>query len=165
MGFLHHNKVVLLQGEIERCSGQRLSDDTLRHELDRLGYVWKRSRYVLDPDPQRQKKTNNGIVSHRAARGDSEGRAAAVANRWTRLPPERIPSPRPSSSRSEPGRSACPECWRMASSLPPRNCRCDLPGLLVRCDLDSPKRRTPPRRQPLLPQQTDPGQLTDNTGG
>jgi transposase len=54
--------VALLQEEIERCSGQRLSDDTLRRELDRLGYVWKRSRYVLDPDPQREKKTTDSLV-------------------------------------------------------------------------------------------------------
>jgi transposase len=49
--------VPLLQEEIKHCTGQALSDDTLRRELDRLGYAWKRGRYVLDPDPQREKKT------------------------------------------------------------------------------------------------------------
>ena len=49
--------VPLLQDALAACTGQRLSDDTLRRELDRLGYVWKRPRYVLDPDPEREKKT------------------------------------------------------------------------------------------------------------
>ncbi len=49
--------VPLLQEEITHGTGQSLSGDTLRRELDRLGYVWKRGRYVLDPDPQRDKKT------------------------------------------------------------------------------------------------------------
>jgi transposase len=49
--------VPLLQEEIEHGTGQSLSDDTIRRELDRLGYVWKRGRYVLDPDPEREKKT------------------------------------------------------------------------------------------------------------
>ena len=48
--------VPLLQEEIAHCTGQSLSEDTIRRELDRLGYVWKRGRYVLDPDPQRDKK-------------------------------------------------------------------------------------------------------------
>jgi transposase len=49
--------VPLLQEQLERETEQRLADDTIRRELDRLGYVWKRGRYVLDPDPQREKKT------------------------------------------------------------------------------------------------------------
>jgi transposase len=49
--------VPLLREEVEHCTGRRLSEDTLRRELDRLGYAWKRSRYVLDPDPEREKKT------------------------------------------------------------------------------------------------------------
>jgi transposase len=59
--------VGLLQEEIEHCSGQRLSDDTIRRELDRRGYVWKRSRYVLDPDPQREKKTADSLVDPSSA--------------------------------------------------------------------------------------------------
>jgi transposase len=59
-GYLAVNWTVPLSlEEIEHCTGQRLSDDTLRRELDRLGWVWKRSRYVLDPDPQREKKTTD----------------------------------------------------------------------------------------------------------
>ena len=33
-------------------TGRRPSDDTIRRELRRLGYTWKRSRYALDPDPE-----------------------------------------------------------------------------------------------------------------
>jgi transposase len=51
--------VPLLQEQIEHCTGQWLSDDTIRRELDRLEYTWKRSRYVLDPDPEREKKTTD----------------------------------------------------------------------------------------------------------
>lgn len=49
----------LLQAYLERCSGQRLSDDTIRRQMRRLDYVWKRSRYVLPPDPEREKKTRH----------------------------------------------------------------------------------------------------------
>jgi transposase len=44
--------VPLLQGQLARCTGRRPSDDTVRRELGRLGYTWKRSRYALDPDPE-----------------------------------------------------------------------------------------------------------------
>jgi transposase len=36
-----------------------VSDTTLREQLHRLGYVWKRPRYVLQSDPDREKKTPN----------------------------------------------------------------------------------------------------------
>jgi transposase len=49
----------LLQEYLERCSGRRLSDDTIRRRMRRLDYVWKRSRYVLPPDPEREKKTRH----------------------------------------------------------------------------------------------------------
>jgi transposase len=51
--------VPLLQEHLERCGGRHLSDDTIRRHLDRLGYVWKRFRYVLPPDPEREKKTRH----------------------------------------------------------------------------------------------------------
>jgi transposase len=44
--------VPLLQEHLAHCTGQRPSDDTVRRELERQGFVWKRSRYVLDPDPE-----------------------------------------------------------------------------------------------------------------
>ena len=49
--------VPLLQEQLEHQTGHWLAEDTIRRELDRLGYVWKRSRYILDPDPEREKKT------------------------------------------------------------------------------------------------------------
>ena len=49
--------VPLLQEHLDQRGGRWLSDDTIRRELDRLGYVWKRFRYVLPPDPEREKKT------------------------------------------------------------------------------------------------------------
>jgi transposase len=48
--------VPLLCQHLERHAGQRLSEDTVRRELGRLGYVWKRCRYVLGPDPDAEKK-------------------------------------------------------------------------------------------------------------
>lgn len=49
--------VPLLQEQIAHMTGLRLSEDTIRRELDRQRYVWKRYRYVLDPDPDLEKKT------------------------------------------------------------------------------------------------------------
>jgi transposase len=51
--------VPLLREHLHRQGGRWLSDDTIRRELDRRGYVWKRCRYVLPPDPQREKKTGD----------------------------------------------------------------------------------------------------------
>ena len=47
----------LLRENLGRCCDRRPGANTIRRELHRLGYVWKRSRYVLDPDPEREKKT------------------------------------------------------------------------------------------------------------
>jgi transposase len=60
--------VPLLQEELRHATGLCFSDDTIRRELHRLGYVWKRPRYVLDPDPELEKKTahlpaNPGIAA------------------------------------------------------------------------------------------------------
>jgi transposase len=51
--------VPLLQEHLQHTTGQHLSDDTIRRGLQRLGYEWKRPRYVLAPDPEREKKTAN----------------------------------------------------------------------------------------------------------
>jgi transposase len=51
--------VPLLQEHLESYSGGSLSDETIRRQLRRLGYAWKRPRYVLDPDPELEKKTAN----------------------------------------------------------------------------------------------------------
>lgn len=58
LGFPHVDWTVpLLLQELERGLGLRPSDETVRRGLRRLGYVWKRPRYVFDPDPEREKKT------------------------------------------------------------------------------------------------------------
>ena len=58
LGYPHSDWTVpLLQQELEKGLGRRPSDDTVRRGLRRLGYLWKRPRYVLDPDPEREKKT------------------------------------------------------------------------------------------------------------
>jgi transposase len=51
--------VPLLQEELRHCRGPMVSEDTIRRGLTQLGYVWKRSRYVLLPDPDKEKKTPN----------------------------------------------------------------------------------------------------------
>jgi transposase len=58
LGYLAVNWTVpLLQDYFKRESGTHFSDDTIRRALHRLGYVWKRYRYVLEPDPELEKKT------------------------------------------------------------------------------------------------------------
>lgn len=49
----------LLQEQLRQATGREFSDETVRRELHRQGYVWKRPRYALEPDPQREKKTAN----------------------------------------------------------------------------------------------------------
>lgn len=60
--------VPLPREHLQRWGGQRPSDRTVRRELHRLGYVWKRFRYVLDPDPEREKKTRHPPAGPRARR-------------------------------------------------------------------------------------------------
>lgn len=45
-----------LRTHLVRWRLTHLSDATLRRQLHGLGYVWKRPRYVLDPDPRRAAK-------------------------------------------------------------------------------------------------------------
>lgn len=52
-----HWTVPRLQEELWHATGNRYSDDTIRRELHRLGYVWKRPWYALQPDPELEKKT------------------------------------------------------------------------------------------------------------
>jgi transposase len=51
--------VPLLQTHLAQWGLAHLSDATLRRQLHALGYVWKRPRYVLDPDPRRAAKMVN----------------------------------------------------------------------------------------------------------
>ena len=49
--------VPLLREQLGYTTGQSFSEDTVRERLRRLGYVWKRGRYELVPDPELEKKT------------------------------------------------------------------------------------------------------------
>src|SRR5438067_823519 len=51
--------VPLLQEHLAGCGGVRPSQRSIRRQLQQQGYVWKRPRYVLDPDPEAEKKTPN----------------------------------------------------------------------------------------------------------
>jgi transposase len=48
--------VPLLQAHLSHWGLTGLADATIRRQLHALGYVWKRPRYVLDPDPRRAAK-------------------------------------------------------------------------------------------------------------
>src|SRR5208337_1209232 len=48
--------VPLLQQHLTRWNGRSWSETTLCRQLSGLGYVWKRPRYVLQPDPYRSRK-------------------------------------------------------------------------------------------------------------
>jgi transposase len=49
--------VPLLRDSLECSTAKRFSNRTIRRALQQLQYVWKRPRYVLAPDPEREKKT------------------------------------------------------------------------------------------------------------
>lgn len=59
--------VPLLQQQLQEGTGVHISDDTIRRELRRLGYVWKRGRYQLAPDPELEKKTPNPLADTESA--------------------------------------------------------------------------------------------------
>jgi transposase len=44
--------VPLLHQHLLHHAGLRTSEDTIRREVQRLGYSWKRPRYRLEPDPE-----------------------------------------------------------------------------------------------------------------
>jgi transposase len=82
--------VPLLQRELEGGAGLQPSDETVRRGLHRLGYVWKRPRYVLDPDPEREKKTadsaaDRGPAAAERRSGRGRDRPAVVAAAAGRL--------------------------------------------------------------------------------
>jgi transposase len=49
--------VPLLREHLGHYGNVWLSESSIRRKLHQLGYVWKRPRYVLQPDPDREKKT------------------------------------------------------------------------------------------------------------
>jgi transposase len=76
--------VRLLQQELESEMSQRPSDDTIRRGLHQLGYVWKRPRYVLAPDEEREKKTADSAANPGSAA--SERRLGAGRDRPPAVP-------------------------------------------------------------------------------
>src|SRR3954468_24500012 len=84
LGYPHVSWTVpLLREALEIATEQRVSDHTLRRALDRLDYVWKRPRYDLDPDPEREKKTphppaNPGPAAAQRRVGPGRDRPVAV---------------------------------------------------------------------------------------
>src|SRR5436190_6682855 len=72
----------LLCEALELATDQPVSERTLRRVLHRLDYVWKRPRYDLDPDPEREKKTphspaNPGLAAAQRRAGPRRDRLAA----------------------------------------------------------------------------------------
>jgi transposase len=51
--------VPLVQNWLGEHCGLMFSETTIRQQLHALGYTWKRPRYVLEPDPEREKKKTN----------------------------------------------------------------------------------------------------------
>lgn len=91
--------VPLLRDPLEMCTGKRFSDATIRRALSRLDYVWKRPRYVLVPDPEREKKTtnspqNSAVVAEFCPVGRRRDRSAAVSAVASQLEPTRDARPR-----------------------------------------------------------------------
>jgi transposase len=83
-GYPHTSWTVpLLQDALEFGTGRRPSDKTLRRTLRRLDYVWKRPRYVLDPDPELEKKktlaqANQAVAAPDGLAGGGRDGPAAV---------------------------------------------------------------------------------------
>lgn len=76
--------VPLLQQHLPRSAGLGPSEDTIRRELRRLDYTWKRSRYRLDPDPEARGKkeadpgANPSFAAAQRGAGRGRDRPAAV---------------------------------------------------------------------------------------
>lgn len=55
--------VPLLQDHLARATDRRPSEDTVRRQLHQMGYVWKRPRYTLLTDPDREKKVPSSTTA------------------------------------------------------------------------------------------------------
>ena len=55
-----HWTVPLLRDQLRQHLNHAFCDETIRRVLHRLGYVWKRPRYVLAADAQREKSAVSG---------------------------------------------------------------------------------------------------------
>lgn len=84
LGYPHVNWTVpLLREVLENATEQRVSDHTVRRALEGLNYVWKRPRYDLAPDLEREKKTphsqpNSGSAAAQRRFGPGRDRPAVV---------------------------------------------------------------------------------------
>lgn len=76
LGYVAHGWTLpLLREHLERLSGQRLSESTLRRQMRARGMRYKRPRYSLEPDPEAKKKAPNR-ASARSATGEHLGLGA-----------------------------------------------------------------------------------------
>lgn len=55
--------VPLLADALSQQLGRHYAAGPIRRAVHDLGYVWKRSRYVLAPDPEREKKTPDSATT------------------------------------------------------------------------------------------------------
>jgi transposase len=76
--------VPLLREVLEIATEQRVSEHTLRRVLKRLDYMWKRPRYDLLPDPEREKKTPHSPANSGAA--EAERRSGSGRDRPSVVP-------------------------------------------------------------------------------
>jgi transposase len=61
----------LLNEQLRCVLGKQISLYTIREELRHLGYIWKRGRYELAPDPELEKKTPDSPSDPQFAAWDS----------------------------------------------------------------------------------------------
>lgn len=87
--------VPLLRDPLQMGLGKRFSDHTIRRGLQRLDYFWKRPRYMLAPDPEREKKTayspqNPAVAARLRLAGGRRDRFAVVSSLARQLEPQRL---------------------------------------------------------------------------
>src|SRR6185312_4529742 len=114
-----------------------VSASTLRRHLKALGYVWKRFRYVLIPDPEAEKKTpysaaNTGFARRHRALGRGRNRPVALP-----APAGRLGASRPARTRAhfrgqrppDRVRHAAPAHWPVAVSGADAQTGAGVPGI------------------------------------
>lgn len=104
--------IPLLRDPLEMCTGKRFSDDTIRRALRRQDYVWKRPRYVLAPDPEREKKTPNSpqnpaFAASKCAAGGRRDRFASFS-----AVARQLGATRPANPRADLGKERASCCLR-----------------------------------------------------
>ena len=118
LGYFAANWTVrLLQDPMKICTGRWFSRHTIRRALKRLDYVWKRPRYMLLPDPEREKKkanspSNSAVAASQCRSGRGRDRLASVSSFASELGPTRRTNPR---LYLRPERSSC-RLWGDESS-------------------------------------------------